>query len=181
MPVKRLVAVITAMTLVFAVPLPANAATGRTYVISTTSKPCSDSYKSKLNKVTHDSIVLRTYMEKLEKEGGGKLVIKAGTYNLNNVVYIPSNVMLIMKEGVKLNKTYIYTTMKPSKSMFQLCTPSVAKEAYANYDKTGRLGTYKNGYTRYNGVHDIDFDDDESKSFNSRIDWGAYDTVDINN
>lgn len=30
-------------------------------------------------------------------------------------------------------------------------------------------------------VSSIDFDDDESKSFNSRIDWGAYDTVDINN
>jgi hypothetical protein len=36
--------------------------------------------------------LLRSYLERLEKNGGGKLILKKGTYKITNTLYIPSNV-----------------------------------------------------------------------------------------
>ena len=138
-----------------AIDAPAYAAT-KTYTISTSSKPCDSSFLrySTYNKYTKHYYLLRSYMEKFEKAGGGTLILKAGTYNMPVTVYVPSNVTIKFQDGVVLNKTKTTGTSQftYSKSMFMLCAPSKAKVAnkYA-------AGKYKNGYTEYNGVHDVNF------------------------
>lgn len=157
--VMRIVLILLAIFVVVAfIPLYANGisygATYKTYTISPTSKPCSKTLRnySTYNSKTKHYYLLRSYMEKFEKAGGGTLVLKKGTYNIPVTVYIPSNVTIKLSNGVKLNKTSTTGTskIKYSKSMFMLCAPSKSK--VANKYKTGK---YKNGYTKYNGVKNV--------------------------
>jgi len=138
-----------------AIDAPAYAAT-KTYTISTSSKPCDSSFLrySTYNKYTKQYYLLRSYMEKFEKAGGGTLILKAGTYNMPVTVYVPSNVTIKFQDGVVLNKTKTTGTnqFSYSKSMFMLCAPSKAKKA--NRYKAGK---YKYGYKKYSGVHDVSF------------------------
>jgi hypothetical protein len=68
-------------------------------------------------------------MEQLEKDGGGTLILKKGSYVITNTLYIPSNVTLILEDGVTISKGSITGTSKllPSKSLFQLVPPSKAQ------------------------------------------------------
>lgn len=138
-----------------AIDAPAYAAT-KTYTISTSSKPCNSSFLrySTYNKYTKHYYLLRSYMEKFEKAGGGTLILKAGTYNMPVTVYVPSNVTIKFQDGVVLNKTKTTGTSQfsYSMSMFMLCAPSKAKKA--NRYKAGK---YKYGYKKYSGVHDVSF------------------------
>ena len=97
------------------------------------------------SKATHCYYLLRSYMEKLEAEGGGTLILKKGTYTLSNTVFVPSNVTIIFNKKVKLKKSMDSGTdlFPPSYSFFQLCAPS---DAQTN-------GAYK----EYGGVHDVAF------------------------
>lgn len=128
------------------------------YTIGPDSKPCTADYMGyTYGPVTKNCYTLRSYMERFEKKGGGTLTLKKGTYYLNNTVYIPSNVKIIFKDGVILKKTYkrfkgFFEWHGPSTSMFMFCAPSVA-EASAGYEP----GTYEEGITEHNGVHDIVF------------------------
>ncbi len=94
---------------------------------------------------TEDYFKFRAAMEQLEYTGGGTLTVKAGTYDLSNAVYVPSNVTIVFEEGVVIDKVAAkYTTsLTEAKSMFVLCEPSKAKDS-----KT--IGAY-------NGAHDITF------------------------
>ncbi|MFJ8246306.1 right-handed parallel beta-helix repeat-containing protein [Peribacillus asahii] len=123
------------------------AATKKIYTISPTTKPVNttmlkyESYTS----YTKDYYLIRSYLEKLEKEGGGTLVLKKGTYTISNVLYVPSNVTIKMKDGVKIIKgtktgTKIFNA---SKSIFQLVRPSKATKSGA--------------YGKYNGEKNISF------------------------
>ncbi len=58
-----------------------------------------------LNKKTRHYFMLRSYMDKLEKNGGGKLTIKKGTYTITNILYVPSNVTIQFNNGVKFIKS----------------------------------------------------------------------------
>ena len=80
----------------------------KTYTISPKSKPADKSLlKNKsYNKTTKHYFLLQTYMDKFEKAGGGKLILKKGTYYLNCTVSIPSNVTIVLQNGVVLKKTY---------------------------------------------------------------------------
>lgn len=126
---------------------------GPTYTISTSTKPCSKTYSSSkdYNSSTKHYFVLRSYMEKLEKDGGGTLVLKKGTYTISNTVFVPSNVKISFKSGVKLvkgTKTTGKCRFQPSATMFQLVEPKIGNK------KSVSSSQRKKGY---NGVHDVTF------------------------
>lgn len=93
--------------------------------------------KKTYNSKTKQYYMLRSYLERLEQVGGGKLILSKGTYVLTNTLYVPSNVTIVLKDGVKLIKGMSTGTLelKPSKSMFQLAAPSKSKVegAYQGY------------------------------------------------
>jgi hypothetical protein len=70
--------------------------------------PSSPTYKnvmtnySTYNKYTKQYYVLRSYLEELEKRGGGTLILNSGTYTILNTLYVPSNVTIRFKNGVKM-------------------------------------------------------------------------------
>ncbi|OPJ59523.1 right-handed parallel beta-helix repeat-containing protein [Clostridium oryzae] len=90
------------------------------------------------NKYTKNYYMLRSYLERLEKKGGGTLILKSGTYTISNVLFVPSNVTIILKDGVKLVKGNKTGTSKfvSSHSMFQLIRPSYSakKGIYGEYN-----------------------------------------------
>lgn len=96
-----------------------------------------------VNKYTRDWYLFRSHLEKLEKLGGGTLVVKKGTYNITSVLCIPSNVNIIFKKGAKINKTSNTHTskFKASKTLFELVPVS-------KYNK-------KNWAKKYNGVKNV--------------------------
>ncbi len=117
----------------------ASAAKGK-YTVKTSTKPCNSTYTkdATYNKKTKHYYMLRSYLEKLEKDGGGTLTLKKGTYNIPCTLYVPSNVTIKFKKGVTLNKTTKTGTkkLKASSSMFELVPPS--KSA-----KKGKVAKYK--------------------------------------
>ncbi|EIT87102.1 hypothetical protein A374_02574 [Fictibacillus macauensis ZFHKF-1] len=109
------------------------------YTITPNTSPIDKSMKkySTYNHYTKHYYVLRSYLEKLEKTGGGTLTLKAGTYTISNTVYIPSHVKIILdgatiKKGVKTGTS----RFPASKSIFQLIAPSKAAKhgVYGKYD-----------------------------------------------
>jgi hypothetical protein len=122
----------------FCIPQEAMGA-GTTYTISPSSKPFNTKMLkfSTYNQYTKHYYLLRSYLEQLEKKGGGTLVLKSGTYTITNTLYVPSNVTIRLKNGVKLvkgNKTGT-SKFKAAHSMFQLIRPSKAakKGVYGGY------------------------------------------------
>lgn len=112
----------------------------KTYTISPSSKP----YKgimtnfSTYNKYTKQYYLLRSYLERLEKTGGGTLILKKGTYTIPKTLYVPSNVTIRLKNGVKIVKGNKTGTKKigPNKTLFQLVKPSISlkKGVRGKYD-----------------------------------------------
>jgi len=159
-----------AVTMAFSTAIdtsPASAATYPTYTISTTSSPCNKTFKkfTTYNSKTKHYYLLRSYMEKFEKKGGGTLILNAGTYNIPVTVYIPKNVTIIFRDGVVLNKTFSTGTRKvaPSYAMFMLCAPAKAKKA-----NSYKAGKYKYGYKQYNGVRNVNITGEGSVTLNMR-------------
>jgi hypothetical protein len=99
-----------------------------TYTVTPKSKPYKETYVNytTYNKNTKHYYLLRSYLERLEKTGGGTLVLAAGTYNISNTLYVPSNVTIKFKNGVIINKTKKTGTKKfsASSSLFQCVAPS---------------------------------------------------------
>ena len=124
----------------------------KTYTISPKSKPIDKSLwtNPSCNKTTKHYFLLQTYMDKFEKAGGGKLILKKGTYYLNCTVSIPSNVTIVLKNGVVLKKTYKNSPMKKSPIMFRFCSPKMHKKTMNNPVKPNNKG-----YKKHNGVKNI--------------------------
>jgi polygalacturonase len=82
--------------------------------------------------------MLRSYLELLEKKGGGTLILSAGTYEICNTLYVASNITILLEDGVVIRKIEDTGTasMKSSFSLFQLVAPSKSKipGAYSAYD-----------------------------------------------
>ncbi|MCK9151555.1 hypothetical protein [Methanobacterium alcaliphilum] len=117
----------------------------KTYTISPKTKPCDKAILNlpSYNKHTKHYYTLSSYMNKFEKAGGGTLILKKGTYVICSSVAIPSNVNLVMRNGVIIKKGKKTGTKKLSYStaIFQLVAPSKLK---------------KNGvYAKYNGVKNV--------------------------
>ena len=141
-------AAVTAMAcLVASMPQKASAACtpendyrqGKVYTITPNSKPTKESnyQNSKVyyNKNTKAYFTIRSYMEKFQKAKKGTLILKKGTYKITNTIQIPSNVTLILEDGVKIvkgTKTNV-SVMPASKTLFHLIKPS-------NRDKSNVYG-----------------------------------------
>lgn len=114
-------------------------AKGKTYTISTTTKPINKSYVKykNYNNSTKQYYTLRSYLERIEREGGGTLRLKKGTYTISNVLYIPSNTKLILSNGTTVRKgtTTGGASFKPSKTLFQLIESNIAKNKKATVSK----------------------------------------------
>ena len=123
------------------------AAAKPTYTVSPSSKTFQNNMMnfSTYNSSTKHYYLLRSYLEQLEKKGGGTLVLKKGTYTISNTLYVPSNVTIKMKNGVKLVKGTKTGTSRfvASKSIFQLITPK----------KSGKTAVYG----KYGGDKNISF------------------------
>lgn len=119
-------------------------ASGKVYKITTSTKPCDSSAKyTTYNKYTKHYYTLLSFLKKLEEEGGGTLELSKGTYTITNTLYVPSNVTIKLKDGVKIVKGKKSGTSKftASKSIFQFC----------GYSKSSKKGVYK----KYDGESNI--------------------------
>jgi len=105
----------------------------KTYKISSSGKPYQSKYmkSNTYNENTRQYYLLRSYLEQLEKDGGGKLILEKGTYVITNTLYLPSNITIVLSDGVSLNKGSETGTkmLVPSKSLFQMVAPSKASTA----------------------------------------------------
>ncbi len=121
--------------------------TTKDYVVSPESKPFHSMYtdNARYNSYTKDYFMLRSYLEQLEKVGGGTLTLQAGKYSITNTLNVPSNTTIIFQNGVHISKgtTTGFADYLPSASMFTLVNPSMAMASGA--------------LTGYNGAHDISF------------------------
>ncbi len=131
------------------------------YTITTTTKPCdkSNTYTT-YNKYTKQYYTLLSYLKKLEAKGGGTLILKKGVYTITNTLYIPSNVSIILKDGVRIVKGKKTGTSKfePSHSIFQLCSNSnsTKKSAYSKYNGESKIEIMGEGTAKI----DLNFDED---------------------
>ncbi|MCR5798391.1 MAG: right-handed parallel beta-helix repeat-containing protein [Eubacterium sp.] len=69
--------------------------------------------------------MLRSYMEQLEDVGGGTITLKAGEYVLSHSVCIPSNVKLVLSDGVVIKKVKATNTnIATNKALLVIVPPS---------------------------------------------------------
>lgn len=99
-----------------------------TYTITPNSNTYDNLFKnySTYNNHTKHYYLIRSYLEQLENTDGGTLILKKGTYSISNVLYVPSNVTIILENGVTLVKGNQSGTdqFKAAKSLFQFVAPS---------------------------------------------------------
>lgn len=118
-----------------------------TYTIKPNSPPCNVAFTRyrNYNDNTKTYYTLRSYLEKLERQNGGTLILEKGTYIITNTLYVPSNVTILFNDGVTIKKGNSTKTsdMPASSSIFQFISP-------ANSKKTGVYG-------KYNGDSNISF------------------------
>lgn len=97
------------------------------------------------NKYTQHYFLLRSYLEKMEKNGGGTLTLKKGTYKICNSLYVPRNVTILFKNGVCIKKTKKTgkAQFKSAESIFQVVTPKLSKK--------------KKKTKKYNGSRNVKF------------------------
>ena len=106
---------------------------GKVYEITPKSKPLKSSnftnYTAYNNK-TRNYFTIRSYMDKFQKDKKGTLVLKKGTYTITNTIQVPSNVTIILEDGVKIVKGTSSGSkqMPASISLFQLIRPSKAEK-----------------------------------------------------
>lgn len=139
MTLKKLIYLLAFILMALSLPYTAYTAQAatKTYTI-TTKTEASDKYKKAkaYNSTTKDYYVFRTVFDKCTDNGGGKIVIKKGTYVITKPVYISSNTTVILEDGVILKKS-----SEGTKSIFHFVS-------YKNASK-------ENYYSSYTGEHDI--------------------------
>ena len=134
MTLKRTLTVTLAASLLFigtSAEQPKAATTKKTYRITPKTEaidPLIRKYTT-YNAKTRNHYTMRSYLERLEKEGGGTLVLTKGTYLSPLRVGIPSNTTVILEDGVIIKKTSETGTSKISAttSVFDLVAPSVLR------------------------------------------------------
>jgi polygalacturonase len=110
------------------------------YTVNNTFDPVEKQYQKRKTFTTKSKnyYMLRSYLELLEKKGGGTLILSAGTYEICNTLYVASNITIILEDGVVIRKIEDTGTesMKSSFSLFQLVAPSKSKirGVYSAYD-----------------------------------------------
>ncbi len=117
---------------------------GKMYVIGPDTKPCNSSYQklSTYNDKTKHYYLIKSYLEKLNSDKGGVLVLTEGLYYVTNTLCVPSNTTIVMKDGSIIRKSKdTGCSLKATGSLFQFVAP--------NHTSTK--------FTGYNGEHDISF------------------------
>ena len=103
------------------------------YTVKAGSSPINSSYKklSTYNANTKQYYMLKSYLEKLEADGGGTLTLKKGTYKIPCTLYVPSNVTINLKKGVTIKKTTKTGTkkLKANNTIFELVPPSLGNSS----------------------------------------------------
>lgn len=117
----------------------------KTFYITPSSSPLNGNglYFSTYSSNTKHTYLLRSYLEYFEKHKGCTLVLQKGTYNLSNVVYLPSYFTLRIQNGAmikKINQTGV-KGMTSSGGIFNSLAPSKANK--------------KSVYKLYNGVRNV--------------------------
>lgn len=126
--------------------VPSSHAKNKNYTVTPKSKVLGNYSKSKsYNKYTRHYFMLRSYMDKLEKNGGGKLTIKKGTYTITNILYVPSNVTIQFNDGVKFIKS-----KKVGKALIKAADGIFQVVPY-------KLSQKKKKVTGYNGSKNVKF------------------------
>ncbi len=111
----------------------------RTFTVNTKTVPCSSTYRKKpyYNKKTRQYYMLQSYLNRLSSTGG-TLKLKKGTYSIPGTLYIPSNVKIECKNGVRLKKTTSTGTkkLKSTKYLFQTVSEQKAnrRQSAGGYD-----------------------------------------------
>lgn len=117
-----------------------DSAQAKTYTVSPTTSPVNKSYtKSKnYNNDTKQYYLLRSYLEKIEDDGGGTLRLKAGLYTISNVLYLPSNTTIKLDDGVVLKKgsSTGKASFSAAKSLFQVVDSFDKKKSVKEYEGT---------------------------------------------
>lgn len=76
------------------------------------------------------SMSLNEITESMRKAGGGKLTLKKGTYNFQYSVCIPSNVTVVLKDGVVINNIYdTKAHIRPTTAMWQFVPKNMTYKA----------------------------------------------------
>ena len=77
-----------------------------TYTVKDTDNPIDKKYQKRknYNKKSKQYYTLRSYLELLERRGGGTLILSAGTYEICNTLYVASNITILLKDGVVILK-----------------------------------------------------------------------------
>ena len=120
-----------------------------TYTVKDTDNPIDKKYQKRktYNNKSKQYYMLRSYLELLERKGGGTLILSAGTYEICNTLYVASNITILLKDGVVIRKTEDTgsESMKSSFSLFQLVAPTKSKipGAYSAYN--GESGIHLQG------------------------------------
>ena len=142
--ILRTVVLLAALCAAFTVnPRRTQAAKAKTYTITPNKIPAGIKKSSAYNKNTKNWLQIQYYLKKLQK-GGGKLILKKGTYKISNTLYVPSNTTIELKEGAVLKKiNKAKGKIKPAKNMFVL----------VSYNKKDK----KNASAKYNGPKNIKF------------------------
>lgn len=136
---------LAAFVFVFTITKQAEAAHKKAYTVKPSDSPYMNNYKKNenYNNKTKHYYLLKSYLEQLEKDDGGTLILKKGKYVITNTLYVPSNVKIVLQDGVKLVKGNDTGSkkLKPSGSMFQLIATSKSSKSSA--------------VSKYNGESDI--------------------------
>ena len=111
------------LVLALGVSQPVQAKNYKTYKVSASTKPCDkkNQQKAKKDKAAKTTYMLRSYFEKIEKAGGGTLILKKGTYKIYENLYVPSNTTVRFEKGVKIvaqkrsSLTGVFIPLPPSK------------------------------------------------------------------
>lgn len=161
--IPLLLAIVLVSTLIPSSLLPnaasARAAGTKIYTIGTSDTPCNQAFTrySTYNSHTRQYYLIRSYLEKLEAEGGGTLELKKGIYTVTNTLYVPSNVTIILKDGAVIRKGAVtkLEKMPASKSIFQFAGSVNAKKTgfYSGYEGDKNISLIGEG----TAVIDINF------------------------
>lgn len=77
----------------------------KNYTMTANQSPYRNQYLTykNYNATSRQYYVMKSYLEQIKRNGGGSLTLEAGTYKFFMGVNIPSNVKIILKDGVKIN------------------------------------------------------------------------------
>ncbi len=129
---KKLILVcLCAMSFTFIAPDIERVESMKTYRITPRTEPIDSVLRkySTYNEKTKNYYTLRSYLEKIEAEGGGTLILAKGTYLSPIRVGVPSNTTIRLEDGVIIKKTFDTGTTKiaATTSVFDLVPPSVLR------------------------------------------------------